>query len=124
MQVREIMKEARVINKDISLAEAAEIMSANGLSSLLFVRGNRIRGILTERDLLKNFNKQEMASNVMSKKVIVIGPDEEIGTALEIMKDYKKKKLPVVEGGKLIGVVNLIDIAMHADDLGEGFFFD
>jgi len=124
MQVKDLMKQAHIIHKDISLQEAARIMSSEGISSLLYVPKDKLSGIITERDLLKNFNKQGVISKIMTKKVITISSEEDIHTALDMMRNYNKKKLPVVEKGKLIGVLNLVDIASNSDEIGEGFFFN
>jgi CBS domain-containing protein len=124
MLVKELMKQAYTIEKDIDLAEAAEVMSSKGIGSLIFLSNGNIKGIITERDLLKNFNKVGKVSKVMSKKVITIKSEADVATALDMMKNYKKKKLPVVEKKKLVGIINLIDIATNADEVGEGFFFN
>lgn len=118
------MREAIIIRKDIPLDEAARLMSSKGMNSLLFISEKKLQGIVTERDLLKNFNRKDRISNIMTKKVITIESQEDVQTALEIMKKYNKKRLPVVEKGKLVGIIGLIDIATNADEIGDGFFFD
>ena len=56
MKVKELMKKALVVDRDVSLQEAADIMSKKGIGSLLYVDGeNKIKGIITEGDLIKNF---------------------------------------------------------------------
>ena len=62
MLVKDLMKNAYTIDKDISLKEAAGIMSSNGYGSLIFVEEGKIKGIITEMDLLKNFGKEENIS--------------------------------------------------------------
>ena len=76
MLVKEIMKRPFVVEKDVSLAEAAEIMSNKGIGSLLFVSGDKIKGIITEGDLIKNFGKHEKISQVMTSKVKAILPED------------------------------------------------
>ena len=124
MQVRELMREAIIIRKDIPLYEAARLMSSKGMNSLLFISDKKLKGIITERDLLKNFNRKGRISSIMSKKVITIDSQDDVQSALDIMKKYNKKRLPVVEKGKLVGIIGLIDIARNADELEDGFFFD
>ena len=118
------MKEAVITSKDIYLDEAAKLMSSKGMTSLLFISDKKLKGIITDRDLLKNFNRKGRISSIMSKKVITIDSQDDVQSALDIMKKYNKKRLPVVEKGKLVGIIGLIDIARNADELEDGFFFD
>ena len=124
MLVRDVMKQPFVIEKDMSLAEAARVMSSKEIGSLLFVSGKSLKGIITERDIIKNFGKGSKVSNVMSKKVITIEPDETVDAALEIMRKNKIKRLPAVEKGKLVGIITLTDVLGQFEDIGEDFFFD
>ncbi|MEM4271736.1 MAG: CBS domain-containing protein [Candidatus Pacearchaeota archaeon] len=124
MLIRDVMKQPYVIEKDLSLREAAKIMSSKDIGCLLFVSDRTIKGILTERDLMKNFDKNSKVSNVMSTKIISIGPDETLDKALELMRNKKIKRLPVIENGKLVGIITLTDLAQHFEDVEEDFFFE
>ena len=123
MLVKEIMKRPFVVEKDVSLAEAAEIMSNKGIGSLLFVSGDKIKGIITEGDLIKNFGKHEKISQVMTSKVKAIMPEDGLDRALEVMRENKIKRLPVVNGGKLVGFITLTDVMANFEALEEDFFF-
>lgn len=123
MKIKEAMKKAFVVDKDIWLVEAAGIMSSKKSSTLLFVLKKEVRGIITEGDLLKYFNKNKTISEIMSRKVITISSNEDIDRALEIMRENSIKRLPVVDKGELVGMLTLTDIAAYADELEE-FFFD
>tara|TARA_Y100000310_G_scaffold326837_1_gene392280 strand:- start:5772 stop:6146 length:375 start_codon:yes stop_codon:yes gene_type:complete len=124
MKVSEAMRHPHIIKKDLSLSEAARVMSSRGLTSLLFVEDNKLKGIVTERDLLKNFGRRGRISRAMTRRVFTVAPNEDLGNALKIMQKKKIKKLPVVKSGKLVGIVNLTDIASFSDEIGENFFFD
>ena len=118
------MKKAFVIDKNIGLSEAAKIMSDKDISTLLFVSAeDKVEGILTERDLLRNFGKSKKVKEVMKDKIISIGPEEEVGRALEIMNQNKIRRLPVVEEGGLVGLMRMTDIAANSTDIEEDFFF-
>ena len=119
------MHQAFVVDDDIPLSEAADIMSDKEIGSLIYVDGGEIKGIITERDLLKNFDSKKKISQVMTKDVVTITPDTRAEEALDLMRDNKIKRIPVVDkGGKLIGIVSLTDLATHFEDIGEDFFFD
>lgn len=124
MLVKDLMKKPYASEKDMSLGDAARVMSSKGIGSLIFVNKGKIKGIITERDLLRNFGKDVKVSKMMSRSTITIGPDEDINKALEIMQNNRIKRLPVVENGLLTGVITLIDIATNADEIGEDFFFN
>jgi CBS domain-containing protein len=124
MLVKEIMKRPLVVEEDLSLAEAAGVMSEKNIGSLLFVSKSKIKGIITERDLMRNFNKENTISNVMEKKVITIEPDTTLDRAVEIMRSNKIKRLPVVNGAKLVGIITMTDILANFEALEEDFFFD
>jgi len=124
MLVKDLMKQPYVIEKDISLAEAAKIMGTKNIGSLIFSSGGEVKGIVTERDIMKNFSKNEKVSKVMATKVITIKPDETIDRAMELMRDNKIKRLPVTEGRKLVGIITLTDLAEHFEALEEDFLIE
>lgn len=123
MRVMDIMKKAYIIDRNITLKEAAKVMSSKRIGSLIFISKGKVSGILTERDVLKNFGKSKRIMDVMSKRVVTIDPDSDVNIALGMMRAKRIKKLPVVGNKKLMGVINLTDIAGNCD-LGEVFFFD
>lgn len=124
MMVKDLMKRPYVVDKDVALAEAAKIMSSKNIGSLIFVSGNKIKGIVTERDLIKNFSKHEKISQIMSSKVIVTNPDETIDRAADIMRKKGIKRLPVVQDAKLVGIITLTDIMANFEAFEGEFFFE
>jgi CBS domain-containing protein len=124
MLVKDLMKKPYASEKDMNLSDAARIMTSKGIGSLIFVDKGKVKGILTERDLLKNFGKGVKAHKAMSKAVITIGPEEDVNKALETMQNNKIKRLPVIDNKLLVGIISLTDIATHADEIGEDFFFN
>ena len=125
MKIKDLMRQAFVIDKDISLSDAAEIMSDKEVGSLIYIQNGDISGIVTERDLLRNFDSKKKVSQVMTKEVITIDLDTRAEEALDLMRDNKIKRLPVVDSsGKLIWIVTLTDLETHFEEIGEDFFFD
>jgi CBS domain-containing protein len=125
MLVKDLMKQPLVIEKDISLSEAAKIMSSKDIGSLVFLSNGKITGIVTERDLMRNFGKSEKVSHAMSKKVITVNAEETLDRAAEIMRDNEIKRLPVVDDKeKLVGIITQTDLANHFEALEEDFFFE
>lgn len=124
MIVKDLMKEVYTIEKDASLAKIAQIMSTKKMGEIVFYDDEKIKGIVTEDDLVRNFDRKKSFVDVMTTKIITIGADESIDRALELMSAKSVKRLPVVSSdGELIGIIRLIDIAKHAGELEEDFFF-
>lgn len=124
MLVKDLMKKPFIIEKDISLADAARMISNKNIGSLLFVSGGKIKGIVTERDLIKNFGKHDRISHIITRKVITIEPDATLDRALEVMRYNKIKRLPVVKDGRLVGIVALTNLMANYEALEEDFFFE
>jgi len=124
MLVKKVMKKPIVIDKNISLARASRIMSKKNIGSLLFIKNRKVKGVLTEGDLIKNFGKNTTVTAVMSKKVITVFPKDRISKAIDIMKRNKIGVLPVVNDKKdLVGIVTAKDLLSNVSR-GDAFLFE
>jgi CBS domain-containing protein len=125
MEVKEAMKQPYVIDKDCKLDKLADIMSSKNISSVIYVNKEKVVGIITEGDLIRNFHKSKSASDVMTKNVITISEESSLDEALQLMREHGIKKLPVIdEKSALTGILSLTDIAANVESLDEDFFFD
>lgn len=124
MLVKEIMKRPFITEKDISLKEAAKIMKDKNIGSLILVSGSKVKGIVTETDLTRDFGKKERISQVIKPKIITIDSDENVDRAVEIMKENKIKRLPVLNNKKLVGIITSTEIIENFEDLEEEFIFE
>jgi len=124
MLVKEIMKRPFVVDKDISLKEAAKIMKDKNIGSLIFISDSKVKGIITETDLTRDFGKKERISQVMRPKVISVNADDIVESAIELMKKNKIKRLPVLDNGKLVGIITSAEIVENFEDLEEEFIFE
>lgn len=125
MKLSEVMNKAFVIESKISVKEAAKIMSDKNVGSLIVMKGDKIDGIVTERDILKNVSGLgKRVSEVMSKNIITIGKSDTLEDAAELMAEKKIKRLPVVSKGELVGIITATDVLAHCEDITEDFFFD
>jgi CBS domain-containing protein len=117
MRVSEIMTNAAVMNQpDDTLAEAARKMWKQQTGSLLVMDGEDLVGIVTERDVLKAVagggSLQEIhVSEVMSKDLVTVGPGTSLREAAKVMADRWIRHLPVVDGGRLVGIISQRDLA-------------
>ena len=126
MNVEEIMTdEVHTTTSDMTVKAAAEAMSKRKIGSLIVVDGNKLRGIITERDIMlkvvslgKDASKIKV-KDVMTKELIYIEPECEIDEAAQKMVDNQIKKLPVVSDNRLIGMITAMDIVTAEPKITE-----
>jgi CBS domain-containing protein len=127
MLIREVMvKDVKTVRPNGTVKEAAAMMNENRFGSLMVVSGTgKIEGIVTERDILTDVVAEGKDSaavkvkDIMTKDLVIISPDKTLEEAADVMTEKKIKKLPVVEGGKLIGIVTATDLIAYEKDLIE-----
>ena len=125
MKIKDVMNKVIVIEHDVSVKEAAQIMSNKNIGSLVVLKDNKIVGIITEKDIMKNISfLGKKISAVMAKNVVTVDCSESIDNAALIMTERKIRRLPVVDGDKLVGIITSTDIIANSDILNEDFFFD
>ena len=125
MKVKELMTEqpAAVWITD-SLATAAISMWENDCGVLPILKDSRkVVGIITDRDIcmataIRNRPESTISvEEVMSRKVYSVAPNDDIHKALEIMREHKVRRLPVLDkSGELKGVVSMNDIVLRAEE--------
>ncbi|MEM1539546.1 MAG: CBS domain-containing protein [Candidatus Bathyarchaeia archaeon] len=118
LKVEDVMvREVITIDENSTVREAAEIMNKFEIGCLIAVRRGKAVGIITERDMLKRVVAEARDVNetkvkdVMSTPLIFVEPSMDLEEAVKLMFQMKIKKLPVVKGKRLIGLVSLTDIA-------------
>ena len=103
-----------------SIEDAAKKMKENDTGALLVVDGDELKGIVTDRDIVVNAvaegNSDASVEDVASTDTTTIEPDSSLGDAIELMRENKVRRLPVVDGDELKGIVSLGDLAIEADD--------
>ena len=119
MLLREIMHtDVLTVSPETKLCEAYRLMHERKIRHLPVLDGEKLLGIITDRDLrfatskLSDvpFDPEETVQNVMIKKVITAHPDDPIEIAARIMRDLKIGSLVIMENGKLAGIVTGIDL--------------
>lgn len=126
MLVRQVMNKNVIIAKpDITVREASEVMSRFHVGSVVIVDDGKITGILTERNILIAVAQGKdpettTAADIMTKSVVTTDPDKDIRDAIDLMIKHKIKKLPVIQEGKLVGIITASDIIVFEPKLIEG----
>ena len=116
MRISEVMTEAAVTDRpDDSLAQAARKMWEQQTGSLLVLEGQELLGIITERDVLKAVAAgtplDTPVSEMMSKELVTVEPATSLREAAAIMSEKWIRHLPVLEAGRLVGIISQRDLA-------------
>jgi CBS domain-containing protein len=127
MKVRELMtNKPTTVEPDTTLGEVATLMKQEDCGSIPVVQGGRLVGIVTDRDIVIRGiaagvdPKTQRVSKVMSSDPVTVGPDEDIADAEKKMADRQIRRLPVVEGGKLVGIIVTAQIARAGNERKVG----
>jgi CBS domain-containing protein len=117
--VREAMTEdPRSIGPSATVVEAAQVMRDEHIGSLPITDGNTLVGMITDRDITTRVVAEaaDLAStsvgDVYSQDLVSVEPDKDLEEALQLMARHQVRRLPVVEGGRLVGIVAQADIAL------------
>jgi len=117
LQIRDIMStDVATIGPQQTMALAANLMADDGVSSLVVVDKCVVAGIITEKDFLERVISKGkspvdvMIRDVMSSPVVTVSPDMTVLEAGRIAEQRRVKRLPVIENGKLVGIVTQTDL--------------
>ena len=129
MLVREIMQKTLVtLPPEASLREAAKRMDEEKIGCLLITNGEFLGGVLTDRDitcwLARNGKDPDgvKVSEIMKTDIVSVKPETDTFEASNIMAENKVRRLPVLEDGKLAGIVSTSDIATYLEKEVDSFF--
>jgi CBS domain-containing protein len=104
---------------DATVFQAVQLMDAKNVGALLVMEGERLVGIISERDYTRKITlrgKQSRETNVaeiMSTNVTVTHPREPVATCLRLMTDKHIRHLPVIDRDKVVGVISIGDLVKH-----------
>ena len=114
------------IDVDKSVAYAAKMMRDENVGVAPIVEGDRLVGTVTDRDIVlrviaegKN-PESTMVREIASTDLVTVEPQQNLDEALKLMAKHQVRRLPVVERGRLVGVVAQADVARQADDSKTG----
>ena len=117
--VRDAMTEnPRSIRASASVVEAARLMRDEHIGSLPITDDEELVGMITDRDITTRVvaeaadPKMTSVGDVVSRDLISIEPDEDLEEAVQLMASHQVRRLPVVENGRLVGIVAQADVAL------------
>ena len=117
MKVRDLMtSHICCISPDMTLENASKLMCGADIGVVPVCDNGGIVGIVTDRDIItrgisKGFSPQEKIEKIMTRNVVCVTPDADIKVAVKIMSDKQIRRLPVVSGTEIVGMLSVGDIA-------------
>lgn len=108
------------------VAGAAQAMREEDAGFLPVLDGDRLVGVLTDRDIVvrvvaERADPSEVSvGDVMSTDVQTVAPDDDLSDAAKLMSDGEVRRLPVVEGGRLVGVLSHGNLVQATEGKGPG----
>ncbi len=110
-----------VLGANRPIEEAAIAMRDKDLGAVIVTEGNDICGIVTDRDISvravaegKDCAKTTLGE-ICSKELTTAKPDLKLEDAVKLMRDKAVRRIPVVEGGKPVGIISIGDLALEKD---------
>ena len=124
LKVKDVMtRKVVTVPPNCSVGEAVKIMVNKDIECLPVVEKGALKGILTFRDIITNVvypvahpNKVKV-KDIMAKNVIICEPNSTILEVVKLMKNKKLRRVPVVNKGRLVGLVTDFDLALFGWDL-------
>ncbi|TVR57495.1 MAG: CBS domain-containing protein [Spirochaetaceae bacterium] len=102
---------------ETSVFDALKIMERKNIGAVLVVdEDGEVAGIMTERDyarkviLVGKSSKETPVAEIMTKRVVYVGPDNSVDEAMALMTEKRCRHLPVLDGGKVSGMVSIGDV--------------
>ena len=118
IKVKEIMtREPLTVDKETLVTETAKLMAKRRVGSVIVMDNGKPIGIVTETDLTKRVvatardPTKTKIKEIMSSPLVFVSPEDSYEVAVEKMKKYKIKRIPVIENGKIMGILTTTDIA-------------
>jgi len=129
--VKDIMtSQPTSVRSDEMVVDAARRMLSDDVGSLPVVDGNRVVGMITDRDLVLQVVAKDLdphkirISDICSERPATAEPDEPLDDALQRMAAQQVRRLPVVTDGKLVGIIAQADIARTARPESTGWLVE
>ncbi|MDO1527659.1 CBS domain-containing protein [Fulvimonas sp. R45] len=104
------------IAPEAPVLEAIKLMAERRVGALLVMRGTNLLGIVSERDYARKVilqgrsSAQTAVSEIMSSPALTVGPDTDVFDCMRLCTDRRIRHLPVVEGGRVAGVISIGDL--------------
>ncbi|MCH5671309.1 CBS domain-containing protein [Streptomyces gilvus] len=109
------------VEPQTSVTAVARLMRDQDLGAVLVTDGDRLRGLVTDRDLVVRAlaeggdPEQTTVAGACSDDLVTVAPDDDLDRAIRLMREHAVRRVPVVDHGRPVGIVSLGDAAMERD---------
>lgn len=109
-------KTLQTITPSASVFDAVKMMAEKSIGALLVMEDEKVVGIITERDyarkiiLMGRSSKETPVRDIMTSAVMYVRPDQTNEECMALMTDNRVRHLPVMDGGKLVGLISIGDL--------------
>ena len=110
------------IHPDATVFDAVAKMADNDIGSLIVMDGDALVGIITERHYARNVilkgrtSPATLVREIMERQVITVRPEQTVEDCMALMTDKRVRHLPVIEGGRIAGIVSIGDLVKSVID--------
>jgi len=126
-QVKDVMSSnPTTCEPQASVVDAAKVMAKEDVGPIPIVEGDRLVGLVTDRDLVMRVLAEgrdagsTMVGEIASRDLVTVSPDDDLDRALQLMAENQVRRLPVVESDSLVGIIAQRDIALEGQDRETG----
>jgi len=127
MSIKEVMtRDVTACEPSASVRDAATLMAREDIGPVPVVDDGRLVGILTDRDIVVRVVAegrdagQTTVGEIASKELVTVAPDTDLDEAMRLLAEHQVRRLPVVEGDRLVGIVAQADVARLGKDAKTG----
>ena len=120
--VRDVMTADPVaLEAKTSVTEAARKMKERDIGDVIVLEGDRLCGVVTDRDIVVRALAEERdpgatkLGDICSREVVTVAPGDDLTTAGDLMRQRAIRRVPVVEGGRPVGILSMGDLAVERD---------
>tara|TARA_R110000868_G_scaffold155665_1_gene382104 strand:- start:1441 stop:1869 length:429 start_codon:yes stop_codon:yes gene_type:complete len=123
MNVATILKakgtEVEIVGPDMTLGEAARLLSVKRIGAVLVMEGLHLLGILSERDIVKTIGVSgadaldRRVREIMTSRIVTCGLNDSVDELMDMMTEGRFRHLPVVENDRLVGIISIGDVVKH-----------
>jgi CBS domain-containing protein len=121
-KVGEVMtKDPITVGPDETLTAAAKQMRDADVGAVIVVDGATVRGLVTDRDITVRGVAEDRdprstrLAEVITHDLVAVSPEDSVDRAVELMRTHAVRRLPVLDGERVVGVVSLGDLAVERD---------